>query len=51
MTFVGRDAMHARRVALNWWYQHREMHGLVAHAFFARCRQSFDGRTIWFSAR
>ncbi len=51
MTFLGRDALHARRVALGWWYEHRDHHGLVVKDFFARCRQSADGRTISFSAR
>ena len=50
-TFMGRDSLHARRVALGWWYQHREDHGLAVRDFFARCRQSADGRTISFYAR
>ncbi len=51
MTFSGRDALHARRVALGWWYEHRQAHGLIVKEFFARCRQSADGRTISFYAR
>ena len=51
MTFSGRDALHARRVALGWWYEHRQVHGLIVKEFFARCRQSADGRTISYYAR
>jgi hypothetical protein len=51
LTFSGRDALHVRRLALGWWYAHRDAHGLVANDFFARCRLSADGRTISFHAR
>jgi len=40
-----------RLVALGWWYAHRAAHGLFVKDFFARCRQSADGRTISFYAR
>lgn len=51
LTFIGRDSQHVRRVALGWWYQHRESHGLVVKEFLARCRMSADGRTISYASR
>jgi hypothetical protein len=50
-TFSGRDSLHVRRLALAWWYQHRERHGLVVKDFLSRCRMSKDGRTISYYAR
>ena len=51
LSFMGRDSRHVRKLALGWWYQHREKHGLVVKDFLARCRMSPDGRTISFYAR
>jgi hypothetical protein len=49
--FAGRDASHARRVAIGWWFEHRAEHGLFVRDFLARCRMSSDGRTISFYER
>jgi len=51
VTFAGRDPQHVRKLALGWWYQHRDEHGLFMRDFFARCRMSNDGRTISYYAR
>ena len=46
--FVGRDRVHVRRLAVNWWYSHRQQLGLCLKEFFLRCRLSADQRTIIF---
>ncbi len=50
VTFAGRDAQHARRLAIGWWYAHRDKHGLFVRDFLARCRMGPDGRSISFYA-
>jgi hypothetical protein len=49
--FAGRDSRHVRRVALGWWFEHRDEHGLIVRDFLARCRMSADGRTISYYER
>jgi hypothetical protein len=51
LTFSGRDARHVRRLAIGWWYQHRDEHRLLVRDFLARCEMSSDGRTISYYAR
>lgn len=46
--FNGRDRVHARRKALDWWFHHRGALGLRLREFLARCRLSDDQRTITF---
>jgi hypothetical protein len=46
--FSGRDRAHAKRKALNYWYQHRDELGMTLRDFFLRCRLSSDQRTITF---
>lgn len=42
--FDGLTPRQAKRRALNWWYSHqRELGGMSAQAFFARCRLSDEG--------
>ena len=47
--FCGRDRVHARRKALDWWFQHRQALGLRLLEFFACCRFSDDQRKITFT--
>jgi hypothetical protein len=46
--FFGRDRVHAKRKALEYWYQNRHALHLTLADFFARCRISPDNRTITF---
>jgi hypothetical protein len=46
--FSGRDRVHAQRKALDWWFHHRQAHGLHLRDFLARCLVSADERTITF---
>ncbi len=46
--FVGRDRVHVRRLAVNWWYTHRQALGLCLKEFFRQCQLSDDQRTITF---
>jgi len=46
--FCGRDRVHARRKALDWWFHHRQSLGLRLVEFFAQCRVSDDQRKITF---
>jgi hypothetical protein len=48
MQFSGRDRVHVVRVAVNWWYTHRNQLGLCLKDFFLRCQLSDDQRTITF---
>ncbi len=48
ISFNGRDRVHVQRLALNWWYTHRQQLGLCLKDFFLRCSLSDDGRTITF---
>jgi hypothetical protein len=47
--FSGRDRVHARRKALDWWFHHRGALGLRLRDFLACCRLSDDQRTITFT--
>ena len=47
--FCGRDRVHARRKALDWWFHHRQALGLRLREFLALCRFR-DERTIVFAA-
>jgi hypothetical protein len=47
--FCGRDRVHARRKALDWWFCHRETLGLRLREFLACCRWSDDQRKITFT--
>ena len=46
--FCGRDRVHARRKAVDWWFQHRSTLGLRLREFLALCSFSDDQRTITF---
>jgi hypothetical protein len=46
--FSGRDRVHARRKALDWWFHHRQSLGLRLLEFLSLCRVSDDQRTITF---
>jgi hypothetical protein len=46
--FNGRDRVHARRRAVDWWFTHRQALGLCLREFFLRCSWSADERTITF---
>jgi len=46
--FSGRDRVHARRKALDWWFHHRQALGLCLREFLSRCQVSDDQRTIIF---
>jgi hypothetical protein len=46
--FRGRDRVHARRKALDWWFHHREALGLRLGDFLSRCCWSDDQRTVIF---
>jgi hypothetical protein len=46
--FSGRDRAHAKRKALDYWYQHRDALNLSMRDFFLRCRLKSDERTIVF---
>jgi hypothetical protein len=46
--FHGHDRCHAQRLALNWWFEHRDSLGLGLRAFFHQCSVSPDQRTITF---
>lgn len=48
MQFFGRDRTHAKRKALDFWYQNRDRLHLSLRDFFSRCRLSHDERTITF---
>ena len=48
VTFCGRDRTHAKRKALDFWYQNRDRLGMTLRDFFQRCRLSSDERTIIF---
>ena len=48
VAFCGRDRTHAKRKALDFWYQNRERLRLSLRDFFLRCRLSPDERTITF---
>jgi hypothetical protein len=48
--FSGRDRVHVKRKALDYWYQNRQSLGLNLCAFLCRCTLSGDGRTITFTA-
>ena len=45
---MGRDRTHAKRKALDFWYQNRDRLHLSLRDFFSRCRLSADERTITF---
>ena len=47
--FSGRDGVHARRKAVDWWFHHRVTLGLRLREFLACCRVSEDQRTITFT--
>jgi len=49
--FSGRDHVHARRKAVDWWFHHRTTLGLRLREFLACCRFSEDQRTITFILR
>jgi hypothetical protein len=48
VNFSGRDRVHAKRKALDYWYNNRDVLGLSVMDFFRRCRLSPDERTITF---
>ncbi|HEY3352705.1 MAG TPA: hypothetical protein VGQ83_05620 [Polyangia bacterium] len=48
MEFNGLDLAHARRKALDFWYNNRQTLGLTLRDFFAQCRLR-DRTTIVFA--
>lgn len=50
VNFNARDRVRAKRKALDYWYNNRELLRLSMRDFFSRCRLSQDERTITFSS-
>ena len=48
VTFSGRDRVHVKQKALDYWYANQHMLRMGVREFFARCRLSLDGRAITF---
>jgi hypothetical protein len=46
--FCGRNDVHTRRKAVDWWFTNRQSLGLRLCDFLLRCRWSDDRRTITF---
>jgi hypothetical protein len=49
LKFSGRNRVHVKRKALDFWYHNREQLGLDLPAFLRRCTLSHDERTLFFA--
>ena len=48
VSFSGRDRVHVKRKALDYWFHNKGRLGLSLREFLLQCRLSNDGRTIVF---